>query len=47
MEKKNKKILNILYQSNDNYAPITGVSMTSLFENNKKLDEINIYLFIK
>ena len=42
MEKK--KILNILYQSNDNYAPITGVSMTSLFENNKNIDEINVYL---
>lgn len=42
--KKNKKILNILYQSNDNYAPITGVSMTSLFENNRNIDEINIYL---
>lgn len=41
---KNNKILNILYQSNDNYAPITGVSMTSLFENNKSIKEINIYL---
>lgn len=33
-----KKTLNILYQSNDYYAPITGVSMTSLMENNKDLD---------
>ncbi|MGB4762506.1 MAG: glycosyltransferase family 8 protein [Candidatus Saccharimonas sp.] len=32
------KTLNILYQSNDYYAPITGVSMTSLMENNKDLD---------
>lgn len=39
-----KKILNVLYQSNNNYAVITGVSMTSLLENNKMLDEINIYL---
>jgi len=31
------KTLNILYQSNDYYAPITGVSMTSLMENNKDL----------
>lgn len=38
------KILNVLYQSNDNYAAITGVSATSLMENNKDLDEINIYL---
>jgi len=38
------KVLNVLYQSDDNYAPITGVSATSLMENNKDLDEINIYL---
>ena len=38
------KILNVLYQSNDYYAPITGVSMTSLMHHNKDLDEINIYL---
>lgn len=37
-------ILNILYQSNDYYAPITGVSMTSLMENNKDIDEINIFV---
>ena len=39
-----KKILNVLYQSNDYYAPITGVSATSLMDNNQDLDEINIYL---
>ena len=38
------KVLNVLYQSNDNYASITGVSLTSLLINNKDLDEINIYL---
>lgn len=38
------KILNVLYQSSDLYAPLTGIAMTSLFENNKKLDEINVYL---
>ena len=38
------KILNVLYQSNDYYAPITGVSATSLMINNHDLDEINIYL---
>ena len=39
-----KRILNVLYQSNDYYAPITGVSATSLMVNNQDLDEINIYL---
>jgi len=38
------KILNVLYQSSNLYAPITGVSMTSLMENNKDIDEINLYL---
>jgi len=38
------KVLNVLYQSNDNYAVITGVSMVSLLENNKDIDEINFYL---
>ena len=38
------KTLNVLYQSNDDYAPITGVSVTSLMEHNQDLDEINIYL---
>jgi lipopolysaccharide biosynthesis glycosyltransferase len=38
------KILNVLYQSNDYYAPITGVSVTSLMYHNQDLDEINVYL---
>ena len=38
------KILNVLYQSDNNYADLTGVSITSLFENNKHLDEINVYI---
>ena len=38
------KTLNVLYQSNEYYAVITGVSMTSLMENNKELDEINFFL---
>ncbi|KKT74961.1 MAG: glycosyl transferase, family 8 [Microgenomates group bacterium GW2011_GWA2_44_7] len=37
-------ILNILYQSNDYYGPITGVSMTSLMENNKDIDFINFFV---
>jgi lipopolysaccharide biosynthesis glycosyltransferase len=39
-----EKTLNVLYQSNDNYAVITGVSIISLLENNKDLDQINIYV---
>ena len=38
------KILNVLYQTDNNYAAIAGVSMTSLFRTNRHLDEINIYL---
>lgn len=39
-----KKTLNVLYQSNDYYAPITGVSLTSLMENNKDIDELNFFI---
>lgn len=35
---------NILYQSDDNYAVFMGVSICSLLENNKKAEEINIYV---
>ena len=38
------KTLNILYQSNDYYSVVTGVSMTSLCENNKSIGEINFYV---
>lgn len=37
-------ILNILYQSNDYYSVVTGVSMTSLCENNKDIGQINFYI---
>ncbi len=36
--------LNILYQSNDYYAPITGVSMTSLMKNNTDIETLNFYI---
>jgi len=36
--------LNILYQSNDSYAVVTGVSMTSLCESNRALAELNFYV---
>ena len=35
--------LNVLYQFDDNYAPYAGISMLSLFENNRDIDELNIY----
>ncbi|MDB5162037.1 MAG: hypothetical protein JWM52_545 [Candidatus Saccharibacteria bacterium] len=38
-----KRILNTLYQSDDNYAMISGISITSLLENNKHLDRVNVY----
>lgn len=38
-----KKILNVLHQSDDGYAKVCGMSIVSMLENNKHLDEINIY----
>ena len=38
------KELNILFQSSDYYAPFAGVMLTSLFENNKDMDQIVAYL---
>ena len=39
-----EKILNVLYQSDNNYAEVTGVSIVSLLENNKMMSQINVYL---
>ena len=39
----NKKVLNVLYQSDDNYAMVSGISIVSLLENNQHFDEINIF----
>ena len=36
--------MNILYQSDDNYAVYMGVSICSLLENNKATDNIHIYI---
>ena len=36
--------MNILYQTDDRYAPYTGVSIYSLLENNKELDSIRIFV---
>ena len=37
--------MNVVYASDNNFAEIMGVSMLSLFENNKDVDEINVYVF--
>ena len=39
----NKGILNVLYQSDDNYAVVSAISIVSLLENNKHLKQINIF----
>ena len=36
--------MNIVYHLTDNYARISGTSIVSVFENNRDVDEINIYL---
>ena len=36
--------LNILYACDNNYAPYTGISMYSLFENNRDIPHICVYL---
>ena len=41
--KTTPKILNVLYQSDDNYAMVSAISIASLLENNKHLGEINIF----
>lgn len=39
--------MNIAYSCNDYYIPQTGISMVSLFENNKDVDDICVYLISK
>ena len=36
--------MNILYTCDDKFCAYTGISITSLFENNKDLDEINVFI---
>lgn len=36
--------LDVLYTCDDNYAAWAGISMLSLFENNKELDRIRVYI---
>lgn len=39
--------MNIAYSCNDYYIPHTGISMISLFENNKDVEDITIYFIAK
>ncbi len=39
-----KRSLNVLYGCDDHYAPYAGISMTSLFENNRDAEDITVYL---
>lgn len=32
----------VIYHSSDSFAEVTGVSMVSLFENNKQMDRIQV-----
>lgn len=36
--------VNVLYQFNEAYVVFAGVSMTSLYENNKNIEELNTYI---
>ena len=36
--------MNILYSSSDSYAEICGISMVSLFENNRDVEQLTVYL---
>ena len=38
------KVLNVLYACDENYAAFAGISMFSLFENNRDLERIRVYL---
>lgn len=35
--------LNVLYQFDDKYAPYAGISITSLYENNKGIENLNVF----
>lgn len=36
--------VNVLYQFNEAYVPFAGISMTSLFENNKDINTLTVYV---
>ena len=39
--------MNIVYHASDSFAKVTGTSIVSIFENNKDVDEINVYIIEK
>lgn len=39
--------MNIVYHASDSFAKVTGTSIVSIFENNKDIDEINVYVIEK
>lgn len=39
-----KSVLNVMYLTDNNYVVFAGVSIISLFENNKNIDVINVYV---
>ena len=43
MPRVKKKLLTVLYQSDDNYAAVSATSIASLLENNKTLQEVAIF----
>ena len=36
--------INVVYSTDENYARHCGVSIYSLFDNNKNVDEIDVYI---
>ena len=36
--------MNVVYSSSDSYSMVAGISMYSLLENNRSVDELNIFL---
>lgn len=43
-ERQIDRNLHVVYASDDKFAEILGVSLTSLYENNKAMEQINIYV---
>ena len=38
------KDINVIYQFNEKYVPYAGVSLTSVLENNKSAETLNVYI---
>lgn len=44
MIKYNPSVAHIVYASDDKFAEILGVSLVSLYENSKDMDDIKVYI---